>query len=111
MPGEETTGTEIAMLRGEVMTALARIEGDIRLVLQAQQEASRRTDDLQTDVRRLDDRVDDLDRTRVTRAELAERDKRAGQESTRRLTVIGLVITVVNIVIGSGIAVLAIVIG
>ena len=103
------TGTELAMLRGEVMTALARIEGEIRLVRQAQEDAARRTDDLQADVRRLDDRVDDLDRTRVTRAELDQREERAGQASTRRLTVIGLIITAVNIVIASGIAILSIV--
>lgn len=74
-----TAGVEIAMLRGEVMAALARIEGEIRLVRQAQEDAARRTDDLQRDVRNLDDRVDQLEQTRVTREELdaEKRERRA----------------------------------
>lgn len=77
--GAVPTATELAMLRGEVMTALARIEGEIRLVRQAQEDAARRTDDLQRDVRNLDDRVDQLEQTRVTREELdaEKRERRA----------------------------------
>lgn len=42
MAADDTpTGTELAMLRGEVMTSLAQIQGDVRLVLQEQAEGGR----------------------------------------------------------------------
>ncbi|TYK47147.1 hypothetical protein [Actinomadura decatromicini] len=84
MGADETPGVELAMLRGEVMTTLARIEGEIRLVRQAQEESARRTDDLQRDVHRLDDRVDHLDRTTVTREELDQRDNRLREDADKR---------------------------
>ncbi|TDD25060.1 hypothetical protein E1287_37655 [Actinomadura sp. KC06] len=86
MTDEMSQGVELAMLRGEVMTSLASIQGDIRLVLQEQQTAARRTDDLQRDVRGLDNRVDDIDRTRVTRDELDQRDARIREDGEKRDT-------------------------
>lgn len=71
MAADDTSqGVELAMLRGEVMTTLARIEGAISLVRQAQEDSARRTDDLSRDVRRLDDRVDAHDRTFVSREDM-----------------------------------------
>lgn len=84
MAADETPGVELAMLRGEVMTTLARIEGEIRLVRQAQEESARRTDDLQRDVHRLDDRVDHLDRTTVTREDMTEAVKAVREEALRQ---------------------------
>ncbi|WP_433465696.1 hypothetical protein [Spirillospora sp. CA-128828] len=121
MTDDTSSGTELAMLRGEVMTALARIEGDIRLVLQEQQQAARRTDDLQADVRRLDDRVDEIDRTRVTRDELDARDARLRAEAAeqraadqkradRKINITAIVVTVVLGVISGAIGVVAIIV-
>ena len=115
MVSDETPGVELAMLRGEVMTTLARIEGEIRLVRQAQEDSARRTDDLQRDVRRLDDRVDGLDRTTVTREDMdkavdqvrkeaqAEQARQADQ-ARRALTVWALIISALAAAIsGAGI--------
>lgn len=91
MSGEETpSSTELALLRGELMTALARIEGVIQLVHQEQQQGTRRLDELAADHRRLDDRVDVLERTSVPRTELeADRKER---RADRRI-VIGSALT------------------
>ncbi|WP_067470030.1 hypothetical protein [Actinomadura macra] len=105
--------TELALLRGELMTALARIEGDVRLVLQEQQQGTRRLDELATDVRRLDERLDAVERTAVTRAEADERETRMraqlDEQARRRLTVAGLIITAITALLSGGIAVIGII--
>ncbi|WP_289009519.1 hypothetical protein [uncultured Thermomonospora sp.] len=92
---------ELAALRGEVMTSLARIEGDVRLVLQQIETAVRRLDDHADALRRLDERTDAIERTAVPRAELdkrlAEMRAETAEQARRRLTAIGLILTAVSI--------------
>ncbi|MBX6382012.1 MAG: hypothetical protein IRZ07_03410 [Microbispora sp.] len=96
---ETPPSTELALLRGELMTALARIEGDVRLVLQEQQQGTRRVDDLVGEFRRHDERLDALERTTVTREELDARETRmraaVDEQARRRLTILGTVMTCV----------------
>lgn len=98
----ETQSTEIALLRGEVMTALARIEGDVRLVLQQIEQATRRTDDLDRKVDRLDVRVDALEATRPTRDEL---EQQAAKRTQRAYALAGLAMTGTGILSGAAVAI------
>lgn len=114
MAADDTpTGTELAMLRGEVMTSLAQIQGDVRLVLQEQQNAARRYDELQRDVRRLDDRVDGLDRTTITREDMdkavgqvrdeaRQRQEQQAEQARRSLMIWALVISAIAAAISGG---------
>jgi len=83
------------------MTSLARIEGDVRLVLQQIEVAVSRLDGHAAELRRLDDRQDALERAAVTRDELDQRLTRMrtqdDEQARRRLTIIGLVLTAVSI--------------
>lgn len=67
---DSSHSAELALLRGELMTALTRIEGDVRLVLQQIEHASRRAADLERRHESLDSRVDALEATRATRSEV-----------------------------------------
>jgi hypothetical protein len=114
LSGTETPpSAELALLRGELMTALARIEGDVRLVLQAQQQGTARVDEIVLDVRRLDDRVDVVERTAVTRAEFEQRETQAraaaDERIRRQLTVFGLILTAVFGALTVSVAVIAII--
>lgn len=96
---DQPTSTALALLRGELMTLLTRIEGDVRLVLAQIEHAARRTDDLDRRVSRLDERVDALEATRATRADLEER-------SRRTIQIIGVLLTAAGLVVGVAVAII-----
>lgn len=106
------SSTELAALRGEVMTELAKIAGDLRLVLEQVKHVALRLDEHAALIRVLDQRVDDIEQHRVTRAEmeqrLAELRQQVGQRlvelqqqmeerARRTLTVLALVMTALSI--------------
>lgn len=85
--------TELAELRGELMTLLTRIEGDVRLVLHQIEQGARRADELDRRVERLDERMDQLESTRATREDLAERSRRTVQIISLIVSTAGLMLT------------------
>jgi hypothetical protein len=114
------SSTELALLRGELMTALTEIRGDVRLVIEQNKHAERRADDQAAELRRHDDRLDELERTAITRTELETREQaaaareQAAREATdkaahRRLIGFGLILTSVFGVISAVIAVISII--
>lgn len=100
----------IAQLRSELLLRLTELSGDVRLILQRMDQMDTRAQEHGNALAALDGRVDAVERTTVTRQELDRRDEQVRAKTTQRLTVIGLIITVVNILIGSGIAVAAIIV-
>ncbi|MGW4469656.1 hypothetical protein ACWENQ_08285 [Nonomuraea sp. NPDC004354] len=102
-PGTGQVDVALAALRGIVETGFARLDGQVALVIQRLDHVDARHADL---VRRVDEdraaaavthtktegRLDTLERTTVTREDLAERNRRL-------LTVIGLMFAAVSTVI------------
>lgn len=87
--------TELALLRAELMTALTRIEGDVRLILQRLDQTDQRAADQANELRRHDERLDALERTAVTTADVDRR-------ISRTIQVLGLIASVLGIVAGAG---------
>lgn len=87
--------TELALLRAELMTALTRIEGDVRLILQRLDQTDQRAADQARELRRHDERLDALERTAVTKADM-------DRSRTRTMQVLGLIATVLGIASGAG---------
>lgn len=122
MPADGTPpSTELALLRGEVTTGLARIEGDIKLVLQEQRQTGRRIETVESDIRRLDERQDVTERTTVTREEMtaafaqiradaAEQRAEDQKRADRRLTIANIAVAIVAALLGAGVAIVAIIV-
>lgn len=114
-PSPDSMRLELAIteLRGSMDAGMARIEGRLELLVQRAEHADQRAAMQDADLRRLDGRVDELERLTVTRAELEVRDARMREElaeqARRKLMLWGLVLTVVFGSISAGIAVIAIV--
>lgn len=81
MTTPESQSSVIERLRGELMTLLTRIEGDVRLVLAQLEHTNRRTDEVDDKHTRradgqdrkldgLDARLDQVEATRPTRADM-----------------------------------------
>lgn len=79
------SSTELAALRGEVMTELAKIAGDLRLVLEQVKHVALRLDEHATLIRSLDQRLDAVEADRVTRAEMEQRLTELRQQTETRL--------------------------
>lgn len=90
---------ELALVKSELMVPLTRIEGDVRLVLQRLDSQDKRTDDHALEIRRLDGRLDAVERDQVTRAQMDER-------SRRTIQILGLIFTIISIVVGAGITII-----
>ncbi|MFG2002290.1 hypothetical protein ACGFNU_24370 [Spirillospora sp. NPDC048911] len=103
----------LSEFRREVGIGLARIEGDVRLLLQRAETGDRRADALDNKVDGLDGRLDNLERITITRDELDERDKRLqerlDEQARRRLTITAIVLTIVFGALTAGIAVISII--
>lgn len=104
----------LALLEGRVMTALAEIKGDVRLVLQEQKQSSRRVDEIAAEQRRQDERLDQLAQTVITREELEQREGRMreqmAEQARRRIAVMTVVVAVIAIVVSAGISVIGIIV-
>lgn len=121
---EDGSALQIATFRSEVMVALERMGGDIRVMLQRSEIVELRTADLGNKYEALDVRVDKLEashmsradavsveahlRTAITsveatlRAELAERTKRTIQVTGTIATVVGTFAAVLPYIIRAG---------
>lgn len=122
----EDGGAAITALRSELLLQLGEMRGDIRLILQAQQHQADRNEETRQAYLGLDGRVDALERTTVTRAELEqavtqaredakadlkrERDATDQQRATdqrradRKLTAIGIALGVVTALLSIAVA-------
>lgn len=87
---DQDSALALSEFRREVSVALAEIRGDVRLVLQRGEQSERRMDDLARLVARLDERVDEVERTSVTRADLETR-------SGRTIAIIGLIVAATGV--------------
>lgn len=70
MTTENPSSTALAELRGEVMTALVELKGDLRLLIAQNEHSARQAANLERMHESLDGRVDGLEATRVAREEL-----------------------------------------
>lgn len=98
----ETPDPALALLRLELLTPLAEIRGemtelrgDVRLILQRLDQADKRAADQARELRRHDERLDALERTAVTKADM-------DRSRTRTMQVLGLIATVLGIAAGAG---------
>jgi hypothetical protein len=101
MPGDAHTTVELALseLRRSVDVGLAKIEGQLALLLQRAEQADRRADAQAAQIADLDDRLGKVERDQVTRADLDER-------ARRTLMILGLILTSASIVAGAGVSLL-----
>lgn len=118
MPTDGTPpSTELALLRSELLLPLTELRGDVRLILQRMDQQDARAQEHGHQLAQLDGRVDAVERTTVTREELATalaqvhtemaKQQAASEEKARRnLTVWGLLLTA----LGVGVAVIAIIV-
>lgn len=81
---------EYALLRSELLLPLTEMRADIRLILQRMDQGDARAADHAAQLKRLDERVDALERTTVTREEWTA-------QKRHYLAVWALVVTVVGI--------------
>lgn len=107
--------TELALLRSELLLPLTELRGDVRLILQRMDQGDARAAEHATELRRLDERADTVERDYVPRAEMTlaladlrseterklreQREEQANKERNR-LTIIALILTAVSIVSG-----------
>lgn len=86
----EPIDTVLADFRRTTEVSLARIEGNLALLLQRQDQQERRTDTHDTRIGALDNRLDQVERNQVTRADMDER-------SRRTIAWLGVVMTIVSV--------------
>lgn len=86
---------ELALLKGELMLSLTRIEGQLALLIQRQDQQDRRADAHDTRLATLDTRLDLVERTQVTRADMDER-------SRRTVAWMGVVMAIVSVLTATG---------
>lgn len=86
---------ELALLKSELMLSLTRIEGQLALLIQRQDQQDRRADAHDTRLSTLDSRLDVVERNQVTRADMEER-------SRRTVAWMGLVMATVSILTATG---------
>lgn len=114
------TPTEFALLRSELLLPLTELRGDVRLILQRMDQGDARAAEHGNALAALDHRVDLVERTTVTREDLAEakrklREEMAAQRAAdqkradRRLTVVGICLTVLVGAIGVAVSIIAII--
>jgi hypothetical protein len=89
---------ELALVKSELMVPLTRIEGDVRLVLQRLDSQDKRVDGHADELKRIDLRLDQVERDQVTRTQLDER-------SRKTIQIITLISTIVSILVGSAITI------
>ncbi|MER6891983.1 hypothetical protein [Streptomyces halstedii] len=123
MAPDNTTRLELAVteLRGSVDAGMARIEGSLALLVQRAEQSDRRADGHAGQLHRLDERVDTLERTGVTRIELdalakalrleaEQREEKQQRAAGRRLTVVSIVVTIAVSLLASGITIIGIIV-
>lgn len=98
-PSLPAQAIELALVKSELMVPLTRIEGDVRLVLQRLDSQDKRVDDHAAELKRIDTRLDQVERDQVTRMQLDER-------SRKTIQIITLISTVVSILVGSAITII-----
>lgn len=102
--GQARLELAITRLSGSMDAAMARIEGRLELLVQRAEHSDQRADGQDAKIERLDRRADQLEVTRVTRAELDERFKRT-------LQVVAILVTLLGSATSAGTAILIAVIG
>lgn len=110
----------LAALRSELLLQLGEMRGDIRLILQSIEHQAGRAEEHRAALVTLDGRVDEVERTTVTRAEMAdevaklrremaEQRKRDAEQARRALMVWAIVVAVVGAALSAGVSIIAIV--
>lgn len=114
------TPTEFALLRSELLLPLTELRGDVRLILQRMDQGDARAAEHSNALNSLDNRVDQVERTAATREDLAEAKRRLREEmaeqraadqkrADRRLTIVGICLTVLVGAIGVAVSIIAII--
>lgn len=101
MTTPDPTRLELAIteLKGSMDSGMARIEGRLDLLVQRAEHTDQRAADQAALLQRLDDRVDRVEATAVTRVEMDERAKRT-------LQVVAIICALLSSAAGAGTAVL-----
>jgi uncharacterized protein YlxW (UPF0749 family) len=99
MPSHPAQDHQLAIVKAELMIPLTEIKGDVRLVLQRLDSVDKRVDDQATEIKRMDARLDAVERDQVTRMQLDERSKKT-------ITILALISTVVTFLVGTGITII-----
>lgn len=98
--------TGLALLRSELLLPLTELRGDVRLILQRMDQQDARAEEHRRTLDVLDGRVDAVERTTVTREELAQalaqvrrdaeqQQAQQAERARRTLTIWGLVIAAI----------------
>jgi hypothetical protein len=98
-PSHPAQDHQLAIVKAELMIPLTEIKGDVRLVLQRLDSVDKRVDDQAAELKRMDSRLDQVERDQVTRMQLDER-------SRKTIQIITLISTVVSILVGSAITII-----
>lgn len=112
--------TELALLRSELLLPLTELRGDVRLILQRMDQQDARAQEHGHQLATLDSRVDVVERTTVTREEMAtaiaqvradaaEQRAEDQKRADRRIAIVNVVVAIVAALLGAGVAIVAII--
>ncbi len=87
----------------DMMLTLSEIRGDVRLILQRMDQHDKRADGHEAKLDALDKRMDTLEASTVTRAQLEEKSKRT-------VAIVSVVMTVMSLLVGTGVSIIAIIV-